>query len=197
MKGKLLTIGFSTVIVSLLLCSVVHASWSTLETGYAVTSNWEGIQIQSGTPVTLTAGTLDSTVTSVTFRWVGPPDGSGDCLLDETVPVYTNGTIGHWENGTAAEIRYAESTYEISQGLWNVQIIFSNAEGDSNLVLGNSEGNDNTVERNYWLGAKDYYYDYDESFFHVPEIALGTIGASVAMAAALGLFMIKKKRQQK
>jgi len=192
MKGKFLTIGFSVVLMSLLMCSVVNASWSSLEKGYAITSNWEGIQIQSGTPVRLTAGTLDSTVASVTFRWLGPPDGSGDCLLEETVAVYTNGTMGYWENGTAAEIRYAESTYEISQGLWKVQTIFSNSEGESTMVFGSSEGENNVVERCYWLGAKDY-----NLFFHVPEISLGTIGASVAMAAALGLFMIKQKRQQK
>lgn len=193
MKSKLLTIGLSTVIVSLLMCSLVYASWSTLETGYAVTSNWEGLQILSGTPVTLTAGTLDSTVASVTFRWFAPPDGSGDCLLNETVPVFTNGTIGYWENGTAAEIRYAESTYEVYQGLWKVQIVFNNSEGESKLVLGNSEG-ETIVEQCYLLGARDY-----GSFptFQIPEIPLGTIGASVAMAAALGLFMIKKKRQQK
>jgi hypothetical protein len=194
MKAKLLTIGFSAVIVSLLMCSLVHASWSTLKTGYAVTSNWEGKLTDS--PVTITAGTLDSTVTSVTFKWLAITDGSDDYLLDETVPVYTNGTIGYWKNGTAAEIRYAESTYVIDQRFWMVQILFSNSEGESNMFLSNSEGenNDNVVKQFYWVDATNYDYN---PVFHVPEIALGTIGASVAVAAALGLFMIKKKRQQK
>jgi hypothetical protein len=198
MKAKLLTIGFSTVIVSLLLCSVVHASWSTLETGYAVTSNWKGPQIPTNTPVTITAGTLDSTVTSVTFKWLAPT-GSGDYLLDETVPVYTNGTIGYWENGTSAEIRYANSTYVIYQGVWMVQILF-NTEVESNIVLSNSEGKTNTIELWYGVGAIDYDLlspVLENPPFTIPEIPLGTIGASVAMAAALGLFMIKKKRQQK
>lgn len=189
MKGKLLTIGFSTVIISLLMCSVVHASWSTLETGYAVTSNYQQFFIPSGTPVTITAGTLDSTVTSVTFRWLASPYESDDCLLDETVPVYTNGTIGHWNNGTPAEIWYADSTYVVSQGVWKVEILFTNSEGETN-----------TAELYYWLGVIDYDSSFpvpEEPPFRVPEIALGTIGASVAMAAALGLFMIKKKRQQK
>jgi hypothetical protein len=195
MKAKLLTIGFSTVIVSLLLCSVVHASWSTLETGYAVTSNWTGMQTEDGTPVTMTAGTLDSTVTAVTFRWLSIPDGNGDYLLEETVPVYTNGTIGQWKDGTPAEIRYANSTYVVSQGFWIVQALFINSEGDSGMVLGNSEGENNIVTQKYfWINAMN---SDSNTVFNTPELPLGTIGASVAMAAALGLFMIKKKRQQK
>ena len=178
MKAKLLTIGFSTVLVSILMCSVVYASWSTLGTGYAVTSNIEGTQVQLSTPVTITAGTLDSTVKAVTFRWLAPPNGNGDCLLDETVPVFTNGTIGQWNNGTQAEIRYAQSTYKVYQGEWKVEVVFHTSEGETNIV--------------YRIDVKD-----NHSFFHVPEIPLGTIGATVAMAAALGLFMIKKKRQPK
>lgn len=178
MKGKLLTIGFSTVLISLLMCTVVYASWSTLETGYAVTSNIDETQVQLSTPVTITAGTLDSTVKAVTFRWYGPPNGNGDCLLDETVLVFTNGTIGHWDNGTPAEIRYAQSTYKLYQGEWKVQIVFHTSEGETNIV--------------YRIDVKD-----NHAFFHIPEIPLGTIGATVAMAAALGLFIIKKKRQPK
>ena len=197
MKGKMLTLGFLTVIASLLLCSVVHASWSTLETGYAVTSNWTGLETEDGTPVTITAGTLDSTVTSVTFRWLAISDGNGDYLLEETVPVYTNGTIGQWKDGTPAEIRYADSTYTVPQGFWIVQTLFINSEGDSSMVLGNSEGENNIVtQKCLWVNAMAIQSDYNP-VFQVPEIPIGTIGASVAMAAALGLFMIKKKRQQK
>ena len=177
MKGKLLTIGFSIVIVTLLMCSAVYASWSTLETGYAVTANVEGIQLLNATPVTITAGTLDSTVTSVTFRWIGPPDGTGPCALDETVPVYTNGTIGYWDDGTPALIRYAESTYVVYEGKWKVEILFRNSEEE--ILL------------------KQLYPIMVGEIFYTPELPLGTIGATVAMSAALGLFMIKKKRQQK
>ena len=196
MKSKLLTIGFSTVLVSILMCSVVHASWSTLKTGYAVTSNWEG-QL-TDTPVTITADTLDPTVTSVTFKWFALPNGNGDCLFNETVPVFTNGTIGYWENGTAAEIRYANSTHIIDQRFWIVLIFFN--KGGNSIPLSNSERETNTVKLFIWLDATDYT-SYspppEESPFHIPEIPLGTIGAAVAMTAALGLFIIKKKRQQK
>ena len=177
MKAKLLTIGFSTVLVSILMCSVVYASWSTLGTGYAVTSNIDGTPV-AGNPVTITAGTLDPTVKAVTFRWLAPPNGNGDCLLDETVPVFTNGTIGQWNNGTQAEIRYAQSTYKVYQGEWKIQVVFHTSKGETNIV--------------YRIDVKD-----NHSFFSIPEIPLGTIGATVAMAAALGLFMIKKKRQPK
>jgi hypothetical protein len=197
MKAKLLTIGFSTVIVSLLLCSVVHASWSTLETGYAVTSNWTGMQTEEGTPVTITAGTLDSTVTSVTFRWLAISDGNGNYPLEETVPVYTNGTIGQWKDGTPAEIKYADSNHVVTQGFWIVQVVFSNSEGDSSMVLGNPEGENNIVtQKCLWIDSMAMQSNYNP-VFQVPEIPLGTIGASVAMAAALGLFLIKKQRQQK
>jgi hypothetical protein len=186
MKGKLLTIGFSTVLVSILMCTLVYASWSTLGTGYAVTSNINGTPV-AGNPVTIIAGTLDSTVKVVTFRWLAPPNGSGDCLLDETVPVYTNGTIGQWNNGTQAEIRYAQSTFKVYQGEWIVQVIFHSFEGEA------------IAEKSFRIDVidSDLVATDTGTIFYTPELPLGTIGATVAMGAALGLFMIKKKRQQK
>ena len=186
MKTKLLTIGFSTVLISLLMCSLVYASWSTLGTGYAVTSNIDGTPV-AGNPVTITAGTLDPTVKAVTFRWLAPPNGNGDCLLDETVPVFTNGTIGHWDNATPAEIRYAQSTYKVYQGEWKVQVIFHSSEGE---VI---------AEKSFRIDVEDsgLVPTDTDTIFHVPELPIGTIGAAVAMVAALGLFTIKKKRQQK
>lgn len=198
MKGKLLTIGFSIVVVSLLMCSLVYASWSTLETGYAVTSDWKGMQTEGDTSVTITAGTLDSTVTSVTFGWL-ELGGTGDYAFEETVPVYTNGTIGQWKDGTPAEIRYANSTYVISEGFWVVHVFFSDSEGDASMVLGNSEGGNNIANRYCILSAigSDSSFVTENSFHVVPEISLGTIGALATMGAALGIFMLKKKRQQK
>jgi hypothetical protein len=185
MKAKLLTIGFSTITMSLLLCSVVFASWSTLETGYAITSDWTGMNAEGVTPVTMTVGTLDSAVTSVTFRWISITDGSGDCLLEETVPVYTNGTIGQWKDGTPAEIRYANNTCVVSEAFWVVQIFF-NSEGENNVVN----------QKFFWVDATNPDSECPP-LFHTPEIPLGTIGASVAIVAAVGLFMMKKRRQQK
>jgi hypothetical protein len=179
MKTKLLTIGFTTILVSILMSSLAYASWSTLGTGYAVTSNMEGNEVESGTPLTIMAGTLDLTVKTVTFRWLAPPNGSGDCVLEETVTVNINGTIGYWDNGKPGRLRYAESTYVVFyQGEWKVEVIFHTSEGQTSI-------------------GYPIYVKGDQEIFSTPEMPLGTIGATVAMAAALGLFMIKRKRQQK
>lgn len=178
MKGKLLTIGFSAILASILMCSIVSASWSTLGTGYAVTTNIEG-DIPGGTPVTITAGTLDDTVTEITFKWF---DGTDALVFEETVAVFTNGTIGYWDEGTpmerAAIIRYAQSTYEPYHGEWTVEVTFHGTGEDSVVSL-------------------PMDITQSQSLFVVPEISLGTIGATVAMAAALGLFLVRKKRQTK
>jgi len=208
MKDKLLTIGFSTVLVSILMCSIVHADWSTLSsTGYAVTSNWDG-QI-SNTPITVTAGTLDPTVTSVTFEWYAYPQRDDNLLFNETVPIYTNGTIGYWADGTSAEIRYANSTHPIDRRFWTLQVFF-NKEGNPK-PLSNPVEKPVTSKVFFWIDATgDCYSSFidnpeepapeensGETKLVVPEIPLGTVSASVAMVAALGLFTIKKKRQQK
>jgi hypothetical protein len=176
MNERLLKIGLSMFIISFLMFSTVYAS----ETIYAVSSNVEGLEVLGGTPVTITASTLDSTVNSVTFRWVGPQDGIGDCSLEETVPVYTNGTLGYLNSETPAQIRYAESTYIIYEGKWKVEIIFQNSEGTS------------LIKELFAIGSKG-----TQPVFHTPEIPLGTIGATMAMALALGLFLIKKRKNQK
>jgi hypothetical protein len=186
MKGKLLTIGFSTILVSILMCSLAHASWSTLGTGYDVISNMNGTPV-AGNPATITAGTLDPTVNEVTFRWYAPPNGSGEILLDETVPVYTNGTMGQWTNGTEAEIRYAQSTYKVYEGEWKVEVIFHSSKGEI------------TAEKTFSikdLPDQSLVGKDTDTLFHVPEIPAGAIGATAAMTAALGLFAIRKKRQQ-
>ena len=195
MKAKLLTIGFSTVLVSILMCSLVYASWSTLETGYAVTSNMKGTPV-AGNPVTITAGTLESTVETITFRWFAPPNGAGEILLDETVPIYTNGTTGQWTNGTEAEIRYAQSTYKVYQGEWKVEVIFHTYEGEITAEI--TINVEDTAGYSLVGTDTDATFDnHNETNFVIPELPIGTIGATVAMAAALGLFAIKKKRQQK
>jgi hypothetical protein len=186
MKGKLLTIGFSLVVVSILMSSLVYASWSTLGTGYAVTSNINGTPL-AGNPVTIIAGTLDPTVNLVTFRWLAPPNGGGACLLEETVAVYTDGTMGQWNNGTQAEIRYAQSTFKVYEGTWKVEVIFHTSSGEL------------TGEQTFRVDASDVGLVPTETglIFHTPELPIGTIGAAAAMVAALGLFAVKKRRQQK
>jgi hypothetical protein len=192
MKAKLLTIGFSTVMMSLLICSLAYASWSALGTGYAVTSNMNVTPV-AGNPVTITAGTLDPTVDEITFRWHAPPNGNGEILLDETLPVYTNGTMEQWTNGTEAEIRYAQSTYKVYEGAWKVQVIFHSSNGEITAEKSLSIEN---VPGHSLIGTTDETTFSGQNFV-IPELPLGTIAATGAMIAALGLFMIRKKRQQK
>jgi hypothetical protein len=187
MKPKLLTIGFSIVLVSILLCNITYATWSTLETGYAVTSNMKGTPV-SNNPATVTAGTLDLTVNQITFIWYAPPNGTGEVILDETVSVSTNGTMGQWANGTEAEIRYAQSTFKVYEGEWRVEVIFHASEGDvmaEKIII---------VED---IPDQSLYGTDTQTTFVIPELPIGTIAATGAMIAALALFMITKKRQQK
>jgi len=175
MKTKLLTFGISTVVITLLLMNVAYASWETLGTGFAVTSNISGPVSPQGTPVTITAGTLDPDVELITIRWYGP---DGEVFHEDMPSVYTNGTVGQYADGTTALVKYAQSTYTPNvHGEWNVKVIFHNAKGGSNVA--------------------DFSLPLDirQNFpiFVVPETPLGTIGAVAAIALALGLFMVKKK----
>jgi len=156
--------------------TVVHAPWSTLGTGYAITSNFHGIDVPPGTPVTVTAGTLDPNVVQVTFRWHRPPDGNGPVAWEDVVPVWQNGTKGQWNNGTWANISYAQDTRTPDElGDWGVQAFFQDSEGRDRA----------DVPRVVKIKAT--------SFNAVPEVPFGTIAVFLAMIGALGIFAIKKK----
>ena len=175
MKAKLLTLGLSIVVITLLISNVAYASWTTLETGFAVTSNISGPNTPQGTPVTITAGTLDPNVELITIRWSGP---SGEVYHEDMPSVYTNGTIGRYADGTTAEIKYAQSTYSPNMhGEWNVKVIFHNAKGGSNVAE--------------FSLPLDIHQNLP--IFVIPETPFGTIGAVAAIALALGLFMTKRK----
>ena len=169
--------GIALILGLLILSGAVYAPWTTLGTGYAITSNVHGTDISPGTPVTVTAGTLDSNVVNVTFRWHEPPDGNGPKRWEDTVLIFTNGTTGKWNNGTTAEIRYAQNTHTPDVlGNWGVQAFFRDSTGKDRANLTNVIKTKAT------------------SFNTVPEIPFGTIAAAAAMFIALGLFIIKKKK---
>jgi len=173
MKRKL---ALALMIVSMSLIAsvtVVHAPWSTLGTGYAITSNYHGVDVPLGTNVIVTAGTLDSNVVNVTFRWHLPND---TVSREVTVPIFTNGTTGEWNNGTTAEIRYAQDTHTPDVlGDWGVQAFFQDSTGKDRA------------------GLEDVIKIKATSFNAVPEVPLGTIAVFLAMLGALGIFAIKKK----
>jgi hypothetical protein len=175
LKARILT-GTLLLLTSLLiLVSIAYAAWSTLGMGYAITSNYHGVQVPSGVPVTVTAGTLDPAVTQITFRWHMP---NGTTRWDVTVPVYTNGTTGQWNNGTTALIRYAQNTQTPDvTGDWGVQAFFRDSTGTDKADLTNV------------IAIKA------TSFNTIPEIPIiGTAGAAVAMLLGLGFFMTKRRK---
>ncbi|UCC57733.1 MAG: hypothetical protein JSW14_04970 [Candidatus Bathyarchaeum sp.] len=77
LKIRLVVLVTSVVLVSLILSSAGYAPAATLGTGYAVTSNYEGVDVPIGAEVIITALTIDPDVDRVTFRWHEPPEGNG------------------------------------------------------------------------------------------------------------------------
>ena len=151
-----------------------YAPWSTIGTGYAITSNYHGKDVPLMATVTVTAGTLDPSVTQVTFRWHMPDD---TVVREVTVPVFTNGTIGEWNNGDTALIRYAmDSLKPEVPGDWGVQAFFQDSAGKQRAGLNNV------------IKIKA------TSFNVVPEIPFGTAAIVLSMFGALGILAMKKKK---
>jgi len=161
--------------------SVVYAPWQTLGTGYAITTNYHGIDVLPGTHVTATAGTLDPSIVSVTFKW-NAPNGT-TIWIDVVTPLWTNGTYGKWNDGTTALIHYANATHTLYllEGLsvpqdWGVQAFFQGPGGKEKA------------------NVADVIKIKAESFNVIPEVPLGTIAVTLSMFTALGIFALKKKR---
>lgn len=175
MKHKITT----TIILAasfLVFVNIVYAPWSTLGTGYAITSDHHGIDVFPGTPITVTAGTLDPTIVQVTFKWHMP---NGTDRWAVTVPVSSNGTTGEWNDGTVALILVAQSTQVPDViGDWGVQAFFQDSTGREKA------------------GLDDVVKIKATSFNVVPEIPLiGTAGSILAMLLGLRFYIIKKKHK--
>jgi len=154
----------------------VNAQWSALNSGYAVTSNYHGIDVMPGTLVTITAGTTDANVLNVTFVWHFP-NGS-DALTIPQVPVYSNGTTWTNSSGTFL-IRYANCSHIPDViGDWGVQAFF------------NGPGGHRRGQQSDIISIKA------TSFNVIPEVPiLGTAGAIIVMLLGLGL--VRNRRQNK
>ena len=153
----------------------VYAPLSTLGTGYAITSNYHGKDVPLLATVTVTAGTLDSRVTQVTFRWHRPDD---TVVREITIPVFTNGTTGQWNNGTTALIKYAIDSFRPDlPGDWGVQAFFRDSGGKNRA------------------GINDVIKIKATSFNVVPEVPFGTAVILLSMFGALGIFALKKKQR--
>lgn len=176
MRRKHALIVLITALSVVILVNVAYAPWSTLGTGYAITSNYHGIDVPPGTPVTITAGTLDHSVTQVTFRWHFP-NGTA-AWADIVVPVSANGTQGAWNNGTVVDILYAQDTrIPTVMGDWGVQAFFQDSTGRTKA------------------GVDDVVKTKATSFNTIPELPLiGTAGAVIAMLLGFGLFARRRRK---
>ena len=175
LKHKLSLAIVCLVLELLVFTSVVYAPWSTLGTGYAVTSDYHGIDVWIGNPVNVTAGTLDTSLSQVTFKW-NAPNGTEGVWIDTFTPLVTNTSKGTWNNGTEAIINYAWSVHTPdSLGDWGVKVLFQGPDGKT------KENADEVVK----IKAT--------SFNAVPEVPFGTLAIIAIMFGALGLFALKKK----
>lgn len=153
--------------------NVAYAPWSTLGTGYAITSNVHGVDVIPGTLVTVTAGSLDPNVVQVTFRWHMPNE---TVTREVTVPVFTNGTTGQWNDGSTALVRFAVDSFRATVlGDWGVQAFFQGSLGSERAEL----------EHVVRIRAT--------SLNVIPEVPFGTLTILVGMFGALGFFALKGK----
>jgi hypothetical protein len=170
--------------------NIVQAQWPAIkESGYAVTTNWHGLDVPIGQSVVATAGTTDLGVTKVEFKW-HYYDPSDNVIFDEFVDISASNhrttpdvppspippEITDWAtdpSNAAIEYLFAQNTQTPNAiGEWGIQAIFYNATH----VRSN-----NTIR----IRAT--------SFNSVPEVPLGTIAILVSMFGALGIYAIKKR----
>jgi hypothetical protein len=167
----------------LLIIPSVLAQWPEIKSGYAITTNWHGIDVPIGASVVATAGTTDLNIKKVEFKWKNP---SGNIVWDDTiavsgplttpnVPPNVPQEVIKWakENRNSnIEYLYAQSEHTPNiVGEWGVQAIFYDDEGNVN-------GQSHTKIK-------------ATSFFVIPEIT-GTIVGILAMLSAYGILKIRK-----
>jgi hypothetical protein len=159
----------------LLLIYSANAGWSALNSGYAVTTDYHGIDVPPETLVTATAATTDSSILNVTFVWKFPNETVA--FEDIDVAVWSNGTKYPDENGSL--VFYAQSSFTlILVGEWGVQAFF---KGPGGHLCGN--GTDIIAIR-------------ATSGEVIPEISIvGAAGTIVAISLILTLLRCKRKRQ--
>lgn len=166
--------------------SAQYARWSAIkETGYAVTSNWQGIDVPLGAEVVATAGTTDMSITSIVFRWHDPGDNTvwedpvavSGPLVTPNVPPDIPPEVQEWaDDNPGVSYLYAQSAQVPNMvGDWGVQAFFIGPDGKSRAGL-------------------DYVVQIRATSFNViPEVPIvGTAGAAIAMLIGLGAFMKRK-----
>jgi hypothetical protein len=161
-------------LIMLLGAGAAYAAYPSLASGYAIDSNYHGIDVPPGSDVIVTAYTTDMEVYQVTFLWK-----------------YPNGTLafGPEVDNTAVAgdpfegnpVNTFSSTHSVDvTGDWGVQALFQSPDG--------------TTKENI-----DYVVKIKAtSFFVVPDFPMiGTLGSLGAMLLGLGLFIKRKSKSSK
>ena len=166
------------------------AQWSAINSGYAVTTNWHGKEVPLGQSVTAWAGTTNSSVYQVEFKW---KNETGHVIYDVIVTDIVNyitpdyppdapQEIKEWAtNNPNITIFYANNTQiPNSYGEWSVQVFFYAPGGH---LMGN---------------GTDIIKIKATSFNVIPDIPiLGTAGALTAMLLGLGFFLHRNRTFKK
>jgi hypothetical protein len=171
--------------------NIAHAQWSALNSGYAVTTNWHGEVVPIGESITAWAGTNNTEVYKVEFKWKNETE---HVVFDENVTNFVQYTTPSYPPDVPQEIinwatdpknanviiKYANNTQiPDALGNWSVQVFFY-APG------GHLRGQ-----------GSDIFKIKATSFNTIPEIPLvGTAGAMVAMLLGFGFFGLRRKRVQ-
>lgn len=161
-------------LIMLLGLGVAYAAYPSLASGYAVDSNYHGINVPPGSDVIVTAYTTDMDVYQVTFLWKYPNGTVAVGPEVDNTPV-----AGDLYEGNA--VNTFSSTHSVDViGDWGVQALFQSPDGMTKESI------------DYVVAIRA------TSFFVVPDFPMiGTVGSLGAMLLGLGLFMRRKSRLAK
>ncbi|MGB9854190.1 MAG: hypothetical protein ACPLRY_05220 [Candidatus Bathyarchaeales archaeon] len=169
-----------------------YQGWSPIKqkpVGYAVISNYQGMDVPPGQTVWVTAGTTNLTIKSVVFVWKYPNDSKAweetvnviGPISTPNVPSNVHQEVVDWANNltgdAAVQYLYAQSVHQPTViGDWGVQALF----------IGEGGHPVNSIKNVIAIRAT--------SFNMVPDLpVVGTAGALVTMLFGLGLFLHKKR----
>lgn len=174
MKSKIILI---MVFLSALFIALPNAyayDWSntSINSGYALTTDYHGKDVPMGATVTARAGTTDLSITTVYFRWLKP--NGAEAWAPVKVTTFSLDTY----NGKTVRV-FVSTGVPDQTGDWGVQALFYDSGGHGRGPL---------------AGLPEKVAVKGTSFFVVPEIAFGTIAVLSATFGALGIFALKKKR---
>ena len=170
-----------------LLVATAYAQWPPIGNGYAVTTNWHGKNVPIGESVTAWAGTQDTSVTQVEFRWHDPAEQT---VWDVTVPVFgpyttSNVPLGvpeeivEWSNDNPGYIIWYATNTQVPDlpGEWGVQAIFRDPTHG-----GKGQDSTKVMIRSTSVNV-------------IPEVPIvGTVGAAAVMLLGIGLFAKRTRK---